>query len=216
MSTSNNAIIYLNKTPMYKILLLGESNVGKTSLKRRFVEDSFQIDYKATVGIDYKIKCINLNGNNSVRLSIWDTAGQERFRSITRSYLNNANGIILCFDITDRNSFNEIANFWIGFADNYSNKSNCISILVGTKMDKQNFRKVSYEEAKKLADDLNILYIETSSMKNVNVDDLFHLLGQNIYNLIELNKTEVMVKEKQPQTFFENSFDKKKKRSCCK
>lgn len=89
--------------------------------------------------------------------------------------------------------------------------------MVGTKLDKQNFRKVSYEEAKKLADNLNILYIETSAMKNVNVEELFNILGQKIFNLIESDKAEINNTQK-PETFFENSFGdtNKKKKGCCK
>jgi small GTP-binding protein len=185
MNSNSSEAYIINRTPMYKILILGESNVGKTSLIKRYVDDSFPIDYKATIGVDYKIKCLNINESEAVKLSIWDTAGQERYRSIARSYLNNAQGIILTFDICDRNSFNEISNFWINFAGTYAKESNCILILVGTKFDRKENRKVLFSEAKQLANELGVFYFETSSMKNVNVNDMFLHLTKEIHNLLE-------------------------------
>lgn len=187
-SKSNSETLIVNRTVMYKILVLGESNVGKTSLIKRFVEDTFPLDYKSTVGVDYKIKCVNINEYQAVKLSIWDTAGQERYRSIARSYLNNAQGIILCYDISDKNSFVDLANFWISFARSYALKSICRLIIVATKLDKKINRKVTYEEAKKLADDLGLKYFETSALKNLNVNEVFMYLTKKIYKSIQENE----------------------------
>lgn len=187
-SQSNSETYIVNRTVMYKILVLGESNVGKTSLIKRFVEDTFPLDYKSTVGVDYKIKCVNINEHQAVKLSIWDTAGQERYRSIARSYLNNAQGIILCYDISDKNSFADLENFWISFAQSYALKSICRLVIVATKLDKKTNRKVTFEEAKKLADNLGLKYFETSALKNINVNEVFMYLTKKIYKSIQENE----------------------------
>lgn len=221
--TLNNSIVF--QYPLYKILLLGESNVGKTSLKIRFVDDSFPIDYKPTIGVDYKIKCVHVENEEIVKLSIWDTAGQERYRSIAKAYLNNAQGVILCFDISDRNSFNEL-KYWVNFVQDHIGKSVSSSkgevfkmVLVGTKLDKQNFRKVPIIEAKKLADDLNIPYFETSAMKNLNIDEVFKSIAKNInkeFKIKENNKSQEFRKTSTNLEFLTVQTEgEKKSKNCC-
>jgi small GTP-binding protein len=178
--------------PIYKILVLGQSNVGKTCLKLRFIEDSFNLDHRPTIGIDYDLKSVKIFNDEIVKLAIWDSAGQERYRSITKLYLKDSHGIILCFDITDRHSFDELSIYWIELIkDHLSHKKNknCKLILVGTKLDKQSSRKVNTNEAKMLAENLNISYFETSAMKNINIEELFVSISSDIYKELEKNKS---------------------------
>ena len=126
-----------------------------------------------------------------------------------------AQGIILCFDICDRNSFTELNNFWVKFAESYANKSICKLLLVGTKLDKKVIRKVSFEEAKKFADEMNICYIETSSMKNVNVDEAFYYIAKEIHKITEseVNNNSLVTK---PVCFIENQAGPlRNKFKCC-
>jgi Ras-related protein Rab-1A len=127
-----------------KYLVVGDSGVGKTSLLVRYCEDSFQADYLSTIGVDFKIKRIELN-QNQITLNIWDTAGQERFRNITKSFYKGAHGIILTYSITDPASFNHIES-WIDQIKEVGNADTDM-ILVGSKADLESDRKVARKQA---------------------------------------------------------------------
>lgn len=136
------------KSITLKYLVVGDSGVGKTSILVRYCEDSFQTDYLSTIGVDFKIKRMELNANQ-VTLNIWDTAGQERFRNITKSFYKGAHGIILTFSITDPVSFNHIET-WIDQIKEVGNADTDM-ILVGSKADLESDRKVSRKQAEALA-----------------------------------------------------------------
>ena len=153
-----------------KILLIGESDVGKTCLLLRFMDNTFKTNHQNTIGVDFKQKVVEIS-DKLVRIQIWDTAGQERFRTLTKSYYKLANGIILTYDITDKESFDSIRN-WIKQIDFYAEK-NVKRILVGNKSDKNEFRQVSYEEGENLAREFNISFFETSAKTNKNVFETF-------------------------------------------
>ena len=144
------------KSVTLKYLVVGDSGVGKTSLLVRYCEDSFQTDYLSTIGVDFKIKRMELN-HNQVTLNIWDTAGQERFRNITKSFYKGAHGIILTFSITDPVSFNHIES-WIDQIKEVGNADTDM-ILVGAKSDLESDRKVSRKQAETLADKYSIQYV---------------------------------------------------------
>lgn len=144
------------KSITLKYLVVGDSGVGKTSLLVRYCEDSFQTDYLSTIGVDFKIKRMELN-HNQVTLNIWDTAGQERFRNITKSFYKGAHGIILTFSITDPVSFNHIES-WIDQIKEVGNADTDM-ILVGAKSDLESDRKVSRKQAETLADKYSIQYV---------------------------------------------------------
>jgi len=150
-----------------KLLMIGDSGVGKTCLLLRYANDSFSPTFITTIGIDFKIKNIELDGKR-IKLQIWDTAGQERFRTITTSYFRGAQGILLVYDVTDRGSFNSITN-WVGqigqHADVAVNK-----ILIGNKCDMEDQRVVSFEEGKQLASEFGIQFFETSAKNDMNVE----------------------------------------------
>ena len=162
----------------YKIMVLGESRVGKTSLIKRYTKDQFGGVYLTTVGMDFQDKIIEIE-DKKVRLQIWDTAGQERFRNVTKSYFQSSQGLVLVYDITDRESFEKL-NFWV---DNIKNNApeNAKFILVGNKCDLANERKVSYEEGENYAKNLNIKFFEASARDGTNVNELFFYLANEIY-----------------------------------
>ena len=132
-----------------KILIIGESGVGKSSLLLRFTDDQFDPDQEATIGVDFKVKVIDNNGNK-VKLAIWDTAGQERFRTLTPSYYRGAQGAILVYDISSRESFQKVED-WLNELETYSTNHDLIKMLVGNKCDIEGERMVSREEGQKCA-----------------------------------------------------------------
>jgi Ras-related protein Rab-8A len=153
--------------------------VGKTCLLLRYANDSFSPTFITTIGIDFKIKNIELDGKR-IKLQIWDTAGQERFRTITTSYFRGAQGILLVYDCTDRGSFNSIRN-WVGqiqqHADVHVNK-----ILIANKCDMTDDRVVSTEEGQALADEYDppMQFFETSAKQNINVDAGFIAIARDV------------------------------------
>ncbi len=190
---------------LFKLLIIGESGVGKTCLLLRFTEDSFTANHLTTIGIDFKIKIINLE-NKLIKLQIWDTAGQERFRTITKTYYKGAHGIILTYDVTDQNSFKNIRN-WIKQIEANA-QSNVCKVLVGNKCDKTD-RVVTEEEGKKLADDFQMMFFETSAKSNKNVTEVFNFLTQEILKN-NSGKTE------KTGTTLTSGDNKTGKKGCCK
>ena len=162
----------------YKIMVLGESKVDKTSLIKRYTKDQFGGVYLTTVGMDFQDKIIERE-DKKVRLQIWDTAGQERFRNVTKSYFQSSQGLVLVYDITDRESFEKL-NFWVDNIKNFA-PENAKFILVGNKCDLANERKVSYEEGENYAKNLNIKFFEASARDGTNVNELFFYLANEIY-----------------------------------
>uniref|UniRef100_A0A452XJL2 GTP-binding protein n=1 Tax=Aegilops tauschii subsp. strangulata TaxID=200361 RepID=A0A452XJL2_AEGTS len=128
---------------LFKLLLIGDSSVGKSCLLLRFADDAYVDTYISTIGVDFKIRTVELDGK-SVKLQIWDTAGQERFRTITSSYYRGAHGIIIVYDVTDRESFNNVKQ-WLSEIDRYASDSVC-KLLVGNKCDLVDSKVVDTEE----------------------------------------------------------------------
>lgn len=168
---------------LFKLLLIGDSGVGKSSILIRFTDDSYSEAFISTIGVDFKIKSIELDGKH-IKLQLWDTAGQERFRTITSSYYRGAHGIIIVFDLTDLESFENIQQ-WLLEINKYSYKNIC-KILVGNKSDLINKRIVN--EGKSYADSLNIPYIETSAKNADNIDSLFYGISKQIKNMMKHNE----------------------------
>jgi Ras-related protein Rab-1A len=162
----------------YKIMVLGESKVDKTQLIKRYTKNVFGGVYLTTVGMDFQDKIIEIE-DKKVRLQIWDTAGQERFRNVTKSYFQSSQGLVLVYDITDRESFEKL-NFWVDNIKNFA-PENAKFILVGNKCDLANERKVSYEEGENYAKNLNIKFFEASARDGTNVNELFFYLANEIY-----------------------------------
>ena len=160
---------------LLKILIIGDSEVGKTCLLSRFIDNTFTKNHITTFGIEFKTKYINLN-DKIIKYQIWDTSGLERFRRVTESYYTNVNGIIIVYDITDQNSFESI-NKWIIKQINNNVKNNIVKVLVGNKNDKAD-RVISKEEGENLAKNLGMKFFETSAKKNNNINELFDYFNQ--------------------------------------
>jgi len=164
---------------LFKILLIGDSGVGKSALLLRFADDEYSESYISTIGVDFKIRTINID-DKSVKLQIWDTAGQEKFRTITSSYYRGAHGIIIAYDITDEASFSHVRG-WFQEIERYA-QDNVRKLLVGTKCDLESKRVVDKARGQQLADELNVPFVETSSKNSTNVEQAFLLMAKEIKN----------------------------------
>ncbi|XP_042354934.1 ras-related protein Rab-6A isoform X1 [Plectropomus leopardus] len=159
-----------NPLRKFKLVFLGEQSVGKTSLITRFMYDSFDNTYQATIGIDFLSKTMYLE-DRTIRLQLWDTAGQERFRSLIPSYIRDSAAAVVVYDITNVNSFQQTTK-WIDDVRT-ERGSDVIIMLVGNKTDLADKRQVSIEEGERKAKELNVMFIETSAKAGYNVKQLF-------------------------------------------
>lgn len=168
----------------FKILLIGDSGVGKSSLLVSFVSNSVQ-DLAPTIGVDFKIKLLTVGGKR-LKLTIWDTAGQERFRTLTSSYYRGAQGIILVYDVTRRDTFTNLSDVWAKEVDLYSTNQDCVKMLVGNKVDRESERVVSREEGIALAMEHGCLFLECSAKTRENVEQCFEELALKIMEVPSL------------------------------
>ncbi|MBA0759881.1 hypothetical protein Gotri_022693 [Gossypium trilobum] len=162
----------------FKILLIGDSGVGKSSLLVSFVSASAE-DLAPTIGVDFKIKFLTVGGKR-LKLTIWDTAGQERFRTLTSSYYRGAQGIILVYDVTRRETFTNLSTVWAKEVELYSTNQDCVKMLVGNKVDRDSERAVSREEGMELAKELGCMFLECSAKTRKNVEQCFEGLSLKI------------------------------------
>ena len=162
---------------IFKILLVGDASVGKTSLIYRFINNKFLNSYSSTIGVDYQTKIYDHKGYK-IKLQIWDTAGQERFHSITSNYFKGADGILFIYDITNRNSFEGVKD-WIKESEDYNN--NIQKILIGNKCDLADSREVQKEEVEDFYNEKKIDFFETSAKENINLDEAFNRMVELIY-----------------------------------
>lgn len=164
----------------FRIIIIGNSGVGKTTTLLTATENISNKVHLATIGVDIKLTSDEVNGK-TVKLQIYDTAGQEKYRSIIKQYYRGNNGIIVMFDITDIISFNNIF-FWIEEIKRYVDNE-YVLFIVGNKSDKEAYRKVQYETAKKFADKYNANYYEVSAFNKKSVDDLFRNISKELVNM---------------------------------
>lgn len=162
---------------MVKLFLLGDSEVGKTSLLMQFCESRFEEHFLVTIGVDCKSKHIERNGKK-LKLQVWDTAGQERFRTITPAYYRGAMGVIITYDITSRESFDHV-EYWVQQLEEHGDAA-VQRVLVGNKSDLTDLRKISTEEGEKLATKFNMSFFETSARTGDYVHDAFLLLTDQV------------------------------------
>ena len=197
---------------IFKVLLLGNSNVGKSSLFLRFVDDIWNDTFVPTIGVDFKIKTFNID-EKKIKMQIWDTAGQERFKNIIASYYRGAHGILLIYDVTDKDSFKNLSNWLIEIEKNAS--KNVLKVLIGNKVDLEDKRVITYNQGKEFADTYGLKYIETSAKKNLNVNEAFETLGRE---LMEASDDKRIIKQKpNKKVTVSNAQDltPEQKKGCC-
>ena len=164
----------------YKILLIGESNVGKTSIILRYTEGEFKTSGISTCGVDLKHKFVSLD-NTKIRLDIWDTAGQERFRGLAKNYFRGANGFILVYDITEKKTFEKLKG-WMNDAKEKIDKDYKM-IVVGNKKDCINERKVDYEQLEEFGKKNNVIFTEVSAKTGEGIDKMFISMVEELLTL---------------------------------
>lgn len=170
---------------LLKYLIIGNSGVGKSCLLLRYADDVYTDKHIITIGVDFKIKTLTINGQK-VKANIWDTAGQERFKNITASYYKGASGVMLVYDITDKESFNNLNSWLIEVEKNAPN--NVYKILVGNKSDLTDKRQVSTDEGKEFADTYHMKFLETSAKNSANVEEAFTTMTKEIIAIKKKSK----------------------------
>ncbi|XP_068206799.1 ras-related protein Rab-39B [Palaemon carinicauda] len=168
----------------FRLILIGDSTVGKSSLLKYFTDGKFFEISDPTVGVDFFARLIEVSDGTRIKLQLWDTAGQERFRSITRSYYRNSVGALVVFDVCNKKSLEHVP-MWIMEAKRHIEPHKSVFILVGTKIDMEEEREVKSEDALSLANFYNIKYIETSSVKGINVEEAFRSITQEVYDKVQ-------------------------------
>jgi len=191
---------------VFKVVLLGDSCVGKSSTLQRFAQNTFVNTYLTTIGVDFQQRDLNINGT-LVRLQIFDTAGQERFDTISRAYYRGAEGLLIFYDITNQESYLHIRK-WIKNSENEAGSA--IKFLVGNKSDLDKERVVSKEDGKKLATEIGCECMETSALTGANVDEVFIQLAKQI-----LASTPQRVRKNTIHLSRSPSSSKKSKSKCC-
>ena len=192
---------------VYKVLLLGDSTVGKTCFLLRYCDKTFQEAHLSTIGLDYRLKTMQLKSGKNIKLQIWDTAGQDRFRAITKNYYKGANGIILIYDVTNIQSYENVKN-WISQIREEANP-NVVIYLAGNKVDvNEQDKLVKTEDGKKTADEYKLPFYETSAKNGVNINEIF----EDLVEVID----ETYSKLEQPKTDQKNKlYTGKPKSKCC-
>jgi len=162
---------------LFKLVLIGDSGVGKSCLLLRFADDNFTDSYISTIGVDFRFRTITID-KKVVKLQIWDTAGQERFRTITSAYYRGADGIIMVYDVTNQESFDHVEE-WLSEVDRYASESTS-KLLVGNKADLIEEKRVSEETAQRFSEKLGIPFLETSAKTATNVDAAFLTMAKEL------------------------------------
>lgn len=194
---------------LFKLVLIGDSGVGKSCLLLRFADDAFTESYISTIGVDFRFRTVKIDGK-TVKLQIWDTAGQERFRTITSAYYRGADGIIMVYDVTSQDSFEHV-NDWLKEVNRYASEGTC-KLLVGNKSDRTVDKAVTEETAKEFADELGIAFLETSAKSAKNVEEAFLTLagelikqkGSKSGSKDDKEKVDLNSKNKGPKQMIEN------------
>ncbi|XP_029318059.1 ras-related protein Rab-19-like [Cottoperca gobio] len=170
---------------LFKIILIGDSNVGKTCLVQNFKSGIFSERQQNTIGVDFTVRTVDIEGKR-VKMQVWDTAGQERFRTITQSYYRSAHGAIIAYDITRQPTFDSVTH-WIKEVELYG-ATNVVLVLIGNKCDLEQERQVKFEEACNLSKERDILAaLETSAKESQNVEEAFTMMARELLSRNGLN-----------------------------
>ena len=195
-----------------KIVVVGDSGVGKTNLIRRFIQDDFQSNSKATVGVEFFSKSFKIN-DNVFKIEIWDTAGQERYKSITAAYYKGAKGGLVVYDVTSKTSFDNVDN-WVSEIKEKAS-TDMKTMMIGNKIDLKDERAVSTEEALEKAKLLELPLMEASALDSTNVKQAFYDLLKEMYKEVKKTIDVVEQAEKQNEGVQLDTNQKEEKKGCC-
>ncbi|XP_072340180.1 ras-related protein Rab-35 isoform X1 [Scyliorhinus torazame] len=195
---------------LFKLLIIGDSGVGKSSLLLRFADNTFSGSYITTIGVDFKIRTVDVNGEK-VKLQIWDTAGQERFRTITSTYYRNTHGVIIVYDVTSPESFVNVKRWLHEITQNCDTVT---KILVGNKNEDPSRRQVEFADAKRFSEQMGICLFETSAKENTNVEEMFNAVT---YMVLKCKKDNLARLHQQQNEVVKINKPKKKPgvKKCC-
>jgi small GTP-binding protein len=197
-----------------KILTLGDSLVGKSSIVLRFSDNKFNETFLSTIGVDSKRKILKIKGEK-VKVSIWDTAGQEKYQNIVKQYYNGANGVLLIYDISNKKSFERI-DFWYKDLKKSVNSDEIVVFLVGNKIDLNDKRVVDKEEAEKYSQENNMAYFEVSAKTGEGIKELFDEASEKIMDkILEKGQKEDDEEDKARFSFINTDDFKEKEKKCC-
>ena len=194
-----------------KLMILGDSSVGKTSLLKKYCKNEFSNSYITTVGIDFQVKLLNIN-NKKIKIQIWDTAGEERYRVVAKNYFNTSDGFIIMYDITNRDSFDSISNWIEQIKDSTPNYKK--SVLFGNKSDLNKLRNVQINEGKELAQKNDFKFFETSAKDGLNLNEGIESIVKDVLKDID----SIKLKRRNTTSLKERKKDnvkKKVKEPCC-
>ncbi|XP_066579264.1 ras-related protein Rab-35 [Amia ocellicauda] len=195
---------------LFKLLIIGDSNVGKSSLLLRFADNTFSGSYITTIGVDFKIRTVEMEGER-VKLQIWDTAGQERFRTITSTYYRNTHGVIIVYDVTNPESFVNVKR-WLNEIG--QNCDNVCKILVGNKNDDPSRKMVDSQDAQRFSESMGVRLFETSAKENINVEEMFLAFTRMV--LRAKKASQARLNERQGELVNINTKPpRKRKQKCC-
>ncbi|KAL1345959.1 hypothetical protein HN51_019611 [Arachis hypogaea] len=203
---------------LYKVVLIGDSGVGKSNLLSRFTKNEFTLDSKSTIGVEFATRTVHVH-DKIVKAQIWDTAGQERYRAITSAYYRGAVGALVVYDISRHVTFENVER-WLKELRDHTD-ANLVVMLVGNKADLRHLRAVPTEEAKEFAEREKIYFMETSALESLNVDSAFTEVLTQIYNVVSrksleaVNDTEALPKGQTINLGTKEDVSAVKKSGCC-
>ncbi|CAD6334195.1 unnamed protein product [Miscanthus lutarioriparius] len=204
---------------LFKMVLIGDSGVGKSNILSRFTRNHFSLDSKSTIGVEFATKSLQMDGK-TIKAQIWDTAGQERYRAITSAYYRGAVGALLVYDITKRQSFDNVHR-WLRELRDHADSS-IVIMMIGNKSDLTHLRAISEDEGKVLAEKEGLFFLETSAMEAINVEEAFQTIITEVYGIV--NRKALAAKEAatttatlpcQGKTISIDSTAGNTKRACC-
>ena len=164
-----------------KVVIVGESGVGKTSIISQFINETFQINTESTSGATFSSKTVLCSNNNKLKLEIWDTAGQERFRALTKMFYKDAGAAIVVYDITQKKSFEEIQKYWVEQIKTFNDK--IILVIVANKSDLIEKEGIKEDVVRKYANDINASFIVCSALNRNGIDEIFLTIGNKYFKL---------------------------------
>ena len=201
-----------NTEMIFKIILIGDTATGKTNILSKYINNKFETDSKATIGVELSFKTFNIN-NDKVTAQIWDTAGQERYKSMTKAYFKGALGALVVYDITKKSTFENIDK-WILDLKSCADEKVSI-ILIGNKSDLESSREISKEEGEKKAKTIEVAFLETSALKGDNIELAFKTLIEEVYNKCRKEFEAVAEVEIMKGKALTGEDAKKETKSCC-